>query len=141
MAPLSLVMLAAPAAMAWTMPAVPRVSGAIRAAEPIMKDYPTPKGIFKTGNYLEGQALSQKLSAYAWQGEKKTVAIVGGGLSGLACAKYLADAGHKPLVLEARDVSLALFVGGLLAALLIDQCIQSAPAAAHCADLMFECEP
>jgi uncharacterized protein with NAD-binding domain and iron-sulfur cluster len=26
------------------------------------------------------------------------------GLSGLACAKYLADAGHKPIVLEARDV-------------------------------------
>ena len=28
----------------------------------------------------------------------------GGGLSGLACAKYLADAGHKPIVYEARDV-------------------------------------
>lgn len=26
------------------------------------------------------------------------------GLSGLACAKYLSDAGHEPLVLEARDV-------------------------------------
>jgi phytoene dehydrogenase-like protein len=37
-------------------------------------------------------------------GEKKKVAIIGGGLSGLACAKYLSDAGHEPLVLEARDV-------------------------------------
>ena len=37
-------------------------------------------------------------------GEKKKVVIVGGGLSGLACAKYLVDAGHEPIVLEARDV-------------------------------------
>ena len=32
------------------------------------------------------------------------MAIIGGGLSGLACAKYLADAGHEPTVYEARDV-------------------------------------
>eukprot|EP00976_Prorocentrum_cordatum_P107942 1194735-Prorocentrum_minimum.AAC.5 len=32
--------------------------------------------------------------------EPKTVAIVGGGLAGLSCAKYLVDAGHKPIVLE-----------------------------------------
>jgi len=76
----------------------------LRGASPLMKDYPTPKGIFKTDNYLEGQALSEKIAAYAWQGEKKTVAVIGGGLSGLACAKYLADAGHTPVVLEARDV-------------------------------------
>ena len=39
------------------------------------------------------------------------VAIAGGGLAGLACAKYLADAGHTPVVLESRDV-----LGGLVAA-------------------------
>ncbi len=39
------------------------------------------------------------------------VAIAGGGLAGLACAKYLADAGHTPIVLESRDV-----LGGLVAA-------------------------
>jgi 15-cis-phytoene desaturase len=39
------------------------------------------------------------------------VAIVGAGLAGLACAKYLTDAGHTPLVLEARDV-----LGGKVAA-------------------------
>ena len=39
------------------------------------------------------------------------VAIVGAGLAGLSCAKYLTDAGHTPLVLEARDV-----LGGKVAA-------------------------
>jgi 15-cis-phytoene desaturase len=39
------------------------------------------------------------------------VAIAGGGLAGLACAKYLVDAGHTPIVLESRDV-----LGGLVAA-------------------------
>ena len=39
------------------------------------------------------------------------VAIAGGGLAGLACAKYLVDAGHTPIVLERRDV-----LGGLVAA-------------------------
>lgn len=39
------------------------------------------------------------------------VAIAGAGLAGLACAKYLVDAGHEPLVLERRDV-----LGGLVAA-------------------------
>ena len=75
-----------------------------RAALVSMKDFPKPPQIENTDNYRESNALSEKLSSYAWQGEKKTVAIMGGGLSGLACAKYLADAGHTPLVLEARDV-------------------------------------
>jgi len=39
------------------------------------------------------------------------VAIAGAGLAGLACAKYLVDAGHAPIVLERRDV-----LGGLVAA-------------------------
>jgi 15-cis-phytoene desaturase len=39
------------------------------------------------------------------------VAIAGAGLAGLACAKYLVDEGHKPIVLERRDV-----LGGLVAA-------------------------
>jgi 15-cis-phytoene desaturase len=39
------------------------------------------------------------------------VAIAGGGLAGLACAKYLVDAGHQPILLESRDVW-----GGLVAA-------------------------
>jgi 15-cis-phytoene desaturase len=39
------------------------------------------------------------------------VAIAGGGLAGLACAKYLVDAGHQPIIFESRDV-----LGGLVAA-------------------------
>jgi 15-cis-phytoene desaturase len=39
------------------------------------------------------------------------VAVVGAGLAGLACAKYLADAGVEPVVYEARDV-----LGGKVAA-------------------------
>lgn len=68
------------------------------------QDFPKPSMIDKTDNYLEGHALSKKFRDESASTPKKTVAIVGGGLSGLACAKYLADAGHKPIVLEARDV-------------------------------------
>jgi 15-cis-phytoene desaturase len=39
------------------------------------------------------------------------VAIAGAGLAGLACAKYLTDAGHTPIVLERQDV-----LGGKVAA-------------------------
>lgn len=67
------------------------------------KDFPKPSCINETDNYKESEALTQKLMALKGKGESKTVAIIGGGLSGLACAKYLVDAGHKPIVLEARD--------------------------------------
>ena len=39
------------------------------------------------------------------------VAIAGAGLAGLSCAKYLCDAGHTPIIYEARDV-----LGGKVAA-------------------------
>jgi 15-cis-phytoene desaturase len=39
------------------------------------------------------------------------VAIAGGGLAGLSCAKYLVDAGHTPVLLERQDV-----LGGKVAA-------------------------
>ncbi|MEM1010521.1 MAG: FAD-dependent oxidoreductase, partial [Myxococcota bacterium] len=36
--------------------------------------------------------------------QPKTVVVMGGGLSGLSCAKHLVDAGHIPIVLEARGL-------------------------------------
>jgi len=67
------------------------------------RDFPKPSQIDKTDNYIIGKELSAKLHSLKGKAESKTVAIIGGGLSGLACAKYLVDAGHKPIVLEARD--------------------------------------
>jgi len=63
---------------------------------------PTPPRIKQTQNWRDAAALSQKFADKT--DSPKTVAIIGGGLSGLACAKYLADAGHKPIVYEARSV-------------------------------------
>lgn len=68
-----------------------------------MRDYPTPN-VYNTDNYRDAAKLSQKFKDLKSQCTPKTVAIIGGGLSGLACARYLVDAGHKPIVYEARDV-------------------------------------
>ena len=70
----------------------------------VAEDFPQPAQIKNTDNYRDGEALSKKLRDLKGMGEKKKVVIVGGGLSGLACAKYLVDAGHEPIVLEGRDV-------------------------------------
>eukprot|EP00595_Chromulina_sp_UTEXLB2642_P001799 CAMPEP_0196761436 /NCGR_PEP_ID=MMETSP1095-20130614/677_1 /TAXON_ID=96789 ORGANISM="Chromulina nebulosa, Strain UTEXLB2642" /NCGR_SAMPLE_ID=MMETSP1095 /ASSEMBLY_ACC=CAM_ASM_000446 /LENGTH=541 /DNA_ID=CAMNT_0042110991 /DNA_START=114 /DNA_END=1740 /DNA_ORIENTATION=- len=69
-----------------------------------MKDYPKPN-VENTNNYRESSALSSKFFQLQSNNQKKKkVVIIGGGLSGLSCAKYLTDAGHIPIVLEARDV-------------------------------------
>lgn len=75
-----------------------------RAVEIAARDFPKPSQIDKTQNYRDAAALSSKFSSINGKGGSKTVAIIGGGLSGLAAAKYLVDAGHKPIVYEARDV-------------------------------------
>jgi len=63
----------------------------------VMKDYPKPN-LEDTENYRNFEALSTsfRTNLKATNGEKKK--------SGLACAKYLVDAGHEPVVYEARDV-------------------------------------
>ena len=71
-----------------------------------LRDYPTPPELSETANYHEAAALSAKFKALGASvgNKKKKVAIIGGGLSGLACARDLVDAGHEPVVFEARDV-------------------------------------
>ena len=75
-----------------------------RRSSLVMKDFPIPKDILNTDNAREAGALSAKFKTLTGKGERKKVAIIGGGLSGLACARYLVDAGHEPIVYEARDV-------------------------------------
>jgi 15-cis-phytoene desaturase len=83
----------------------PRIAMAATAGEiNVVGDYPQPKQIKNTDNYRIAEALSAKMKTLAGQGEKKKVAIIGGGLSGLSAGKYLSDAGHDVQVLEARDV-------------------------------------
>mmetsp|Transcript_1406 Transcript_1406/g.2753 ORF Transcript_1406/g.2753 Transcript_1406/m.2753 type:complete len:620 (-) Transcript_1406:40-1899(-) len=68
---------------------------------------PTPSRIRDTQNFQEAYSLSQKfLVDFESNGDatRKRVAIFGGGLSGLACAKYLSDAGHIPILFEARPI-------------------------------------
>ena len=69
----------------------------------VAKDYPKPN-FEESGTFQDAATLSKKLR-FAERPEKPlTVVIAGAGLAGLCTAKYLADAGHKPIVLESRDV-------------------------------------
>ena len=69
-------------------------------------DFPTPAlDTPDNVNYQEAKALSAKLAGNKSSvTDPQRVVIVGGGLAGLSCAKYLADAGHRPVVLERGDV-------------------------------------
>ena len=66
-----------------------------------------PRNIENTANYRESEEKSAFLASLHTRNtvsERKKVVVIGGGLSGLSCAKYLVDAGYSPIVLEARDV-------------------------------------
>ncbi|KAL3143698.1 securin [Trebouxia sp. C0009 RCD-2024] len=76
----------------------------------VARDFPKPN--FETsGTFQDAAALSDKLRLAKRPDKPLTVVIAGAGLAGLCTAKYLADAGHKPIVLESRDV-----LGGKVAA-------------------------
>lgn len=57
-----------------------------------MKDFPKPN-VENTKNYQESNELSSKFIQLKNNAIKKKVVIIGGGLSGLACGKYLSDCG------------------------------------------------
>eukprot|EP00899_Mesostigma_viride_P024709 jgi/Mesvir1/5422/Mv15485-RA.1 len=86
-----------------------RLSASARPPVTECRDYPKPE--FDSEPQREASALSARFKSLPRPKEPKTIAILGAGLAGLACAKYLVDAGHKPIVLEARDV-----LGGKVAA-------------------------
>lgn len=73
-------------------------------------DYPRPD-IDNTLPFLEAAYLSSFFSTASRPPKPLNIVIAGAGLAGLSTAKYLADAGHKPILLEARDV-----LGGKVAA-------------------------
>nr|XP_023880331.1 15-cis-phytoene desaturase, chloroplastic/chromoplastic [Quercus suber] len=76
----------------------------------VCMDFPRPE-LENTVNFLEAAYLSSSFRASARPSKPLTVVIAGAGLAGLSTAKYLADAGHKPILLESRDV-----LGGKVAA-------------------------
>jgi 15-cis-phytoene desaturase len=86
-------------------PLLPKPTSVFGRSTIVMKDYPKPN-VENTDNYRRYNALSKSFGTQLKVDEtqRKKVAIIGGGLSGLACAKYLSDAGHIPVVYEARDV-------------------------------------
>ncbi|KAF5842294.1 flavin-containing amine oxidoreductase-domain containing protein [Dunaliella salina] len=74
------------------------------------RDFPPPQ-FDGTASYQDAVALSTKLQNAPRPAKPQRVVIAGAGLAGLSAAKYLSDAGHIPIVLEARDV-----LGGKVAA-------------------------
>lgn len=91
----------------WQQPA--SAAGAPRRLHVVCKDYPKPA--FDSGPQREAAALSAAIKAIPKLEKPLKVVIAGAGLAGLSAAKYLADAGHIPIVLESRDV-----LGGKVAA-------------------------
>lgn len=82
----------------------------VQPLQVVCMDYPRPE-LESTVNYLEAAYISSSFRSSPRPDKPLKVVIAGAGLAGLSTAKYLADAGHKPILLEARDV-----LGGKVAA-------------------------
>ncbi|KAL6766569.1 PDS1 [Auxenochlorella protothecoides x Auxenochlorella symbiontica] len=74
------------------------------------RDFPKP-AFENEKSFKEAASLSSAATALPRPQRSLRVAIAGAGLAGLSAAKYLVDAGHTPILLEARDV-----LGGKVAA-------------------------
>lgn len=67
------------------------------------RDFPKPD-FENEATFKEMASLSAALKAAPRPERPLDIVIAGAGLAGLSTAKYLVDAGHKPIVLETRDV-------------------------------------
>lgn len=67
------------------------------------RDFPKPD-FESESTFQEMAAHSARIKDAPRPARPLTVAIAGAGLAGLSTAKYLVDAGHKPILLETRDV-------------------------------------
>lgn len=81
-----------------------------RPLKVVCVDYPRPE-LDSSVNFVQAAYLSSSFRSAPRPTKPLEVVIAGAGLAGLSTAKYLADAGHKPILLEARDV-----LGGKVAA-------------------------
>lgn len=66
-------------------------------------DFPKPN-FEDEKTFQEMAAISAAIKAAPRPKQPLSVVIAGAGLAGLSTAKYLVDAGHKPIILETRDV-------------------------------------
>nr|ABX45113.1 phytoene desaturase [Narcissus tazetta subsp. chinensis] len=87
-----------------------RPSPRATSLQAVCKDCPRPE-LEGAVNFLEAAQMSASFCSSPRPEKGLEVVVVGAGLAGLSTAKYLADAGHKPILLEARDV-----LGGKVAA-------------------------
>lgn len=77
--------------------------GRTKAVRVVAKDFPKPD-FESESTFQEMAAISAAVKAMPRPERPLNVVIAGAGLAGLSTAKYLVDAGHKPIVLESRDV-------------------------------------
>jgi 15-cis-phytoene desaturase len=65
----------------------------------------------KEPTHIQARKQVDELKSLPRPKEPQKVIVIGGGLAGMSTAKHLVDAGHKPIVLEARSL-----LGGKVAA-------------------------
>lgn len=88
---------------------IQKKNATVQPGQIVCRDYPKPN--FDSEPQREAAALSADIINLPRPEKPLKIIIAGAGLAGLSAAKYLVDAGHIPIVLEARDV-----LGGKVAA-------------------------